>query len=116
VPEVTVTMRDEAGGRVADVGYDTSNGRVPMRGTWAPLQTLDRDTWSTTYTLSSHLDHGFMTGVPEVVTDDAYGGPGPDTYRLPNLDADNTYRICISFVVGRQATVVRGCSAPFHSS
>jgi hypothetical protein len=113
-PEVAVTVRDDAGESVADVGYDTSNGRVPTRGTWASLQTLDGDTWSTAYTLSSHLDNGFTEGAPEVVTSDAYGGPGPDTYRLPDLDADSTYRICISFVIRHKSA--NGCSAPFHSS
>jgi hypothetical protein len=113
-PEVTVTVRDD-GDPVADIAYTASNGRVPIRGTYAYLQTLDGETWSTAYTLSRHLpDGGYVEGVPDSGNDDAYGGPGPDTYRLPDLDADETYRICISFVIRQQSA--NGCSAPFHSS
>jgi len=75
---------------------------------------LDGDTWSTAYTLSRHLDDGFMEGAPRDVTADAYGGPGPDTYRLPDLNTDDTYRICISFVIRQQGAT--SCSEPFQSS
>jgi hypothetical protein len=115
-PEVTVTVRDDAGDQAADITYDASKGRIPNRATYAFLQTLDDDTWSTAYTMSRHLDDGFDEGVPDEFNDDAYGGPGPDTYRLPDLDADDTYRICISFVVGHPRISGIGCSAPFDGS
>lgn len=112
-PEVSVTVRDGAGEPVADIAYDASNGRVPDRGIYAFLQMLDGDTWSTAYTLSDNVDDGFVEGVPEDFDDPAFSGPGPDTYRLPDLDTDNTYRICISFVIRGQSA--NGCSAPFHT-
>ena len=84
-----------------------------MRGTYAFLQTLDGDTWSTAYTLD---DGEIVEGVPEYLEGDAYWGPGPDTYRLPDLDPGDTYRICVSFVVGHPATEAPGCSDPFHGS
>ena len=99
-PEVTVTVRDEAGEPVADIAYEPSSGRVPLRGTYAFLQTQDGDTWSTAYTLSRHLpDGGYVEGVPDAFNEDAYGGPGLDTYRLPDLEPDDRYRICIDFVI-----------------
>ena len=118
-PEVTVTVREDDGERVVDLTYDVSKPTDPgsrppgMRGTDAFLQTLDGGSWSTAYTLD---DGEIIEGVPESLEADAYSGPGPDTYRLPDLDADDTYRICVSFVVGHPATEAPGCSAPFHSS
>ena len=112
-PKVTVIIRDEAGEPVADIAYDAANGRVPMRGTYAFLQTHDGETRSTAYTLSRHLEDGYDDGVPDGFNADAYGGPGPDTYRLPDLDTDDTYRICIEFVIRHHSA--HGCSTPFHS-
>ncbi len=112
-PEVIVTVDDD-GEPVADITYDASKGRIPSRATHAFLQTHDEGAWSTAYTLSRHLDDGYDEGVPAAMPDDAYVGPGPDTYQLPELDADITYRICISFVI--RHTSATGCSAPFHSS
>src|SRR5262245_18365285 len=60
-PEVTVTVRDD-GEPVVDITYETSRGRVPMRGTYAYLQTLDEDAWSTAYTLDTDE---IVTGVAE---------------------------------------------------
>jgi hypothetical protein len=111
-PEVIVIVRDD-GEPVVDITYDASKGRVPLRGTYAYLQTLDGGTWSTAYTLDTDE---IVTGVAGEEELDAHGGPGPDTYPLPDLDADDTYRICVSFVVGRPATGATGCSAPFHSN
>jgi hypothetical protein len=117
-PEVTVIVREDDGEPVVDITYDvptqTDPGSRPpgMRGTYAFLQTLDGGTWSTAYTLD---DGEIIEGVPEAVEDDAYAGPGPDTYRLPDLDADDTYRICVDFVLGHPATSAVGCSDPFHS-
>jgi hypothetical protein len=115
-PDVIVTVHDDDEGPVADITYDASKGRIPTRATYAFLQTLDEGTWSTAYTLSRHLDDGYDEGVPQALNDDAYIGDGPDTYRLPDLDADTSYRICISFVVGHPRRDATGCSAPFHSS
>jgi hypothetical protein len=118
-PEVSVAVREDDGGSVVDITYDvskpTASGARPaaMRGTEAFLQTLDGGTWSTAYTLD---DGEIIEGVPESSEDDAYSRPGPDTYRLPDLDADDTHRICVSFVVGHPATSAVGCSAPFHGS
>ena len=61
-PEVTVTVRDEAGESVADIGNDAAGGRVPIRGTYAFLQTLDGETWSTAYTLGNGADGRFVVG------------------------------------------------------
>jgi hypothetical protein len=46
----------------------------------------------------------------------AFGGPGPDTYRLPDLDTEDAYRICIEFIVDRPARGAIGCSGLFHGS
>lgn len=113
-PEMTVSVREDAGERVADIAYDPASGRVPMRGTYAYLQTLDGETWSTAYTLSRFLDDGYDEGVPQAENDVGVAGPGPDTYRLPDLDEDDSYRICIDFVIRHHGAI--GCSAPFHSS
>lgn len=59
---------------------------------------------------------GYVEGVPSAFDDIGRGGPGPDTYRLPDLDADDSYRICIEFVVGHPATSAVGCSGPFAGS
>ena len=117
-PEVTVSLRDDDGEPVVDISYDVPRPTDPgsrqqgMRGTYAFLQALDEGTWSTAYTLD---DGEIIEGVPEAVEQDAYAGPGPDTYRLPDLDPDDTYRICVDFVVGHPATSALGCSDPFHS-
>ena len=117
-PEVTVTVREDDGEPTVDITYDvptpTDSGTRPpgIRGTYALLQTLDGNTWSTAYTLD---DGEIIEGVPEAVEEDAYSGPGPDTYQLPDLDADDTYRICVEFVVGHPATSAVGCSNPFRS-
>jgi hypothetical protein len=116
-PEVTVTLREDDGEPVVDITYDvprpTDPGSRPqgMRGTYAFLQALDGGVWSTAYTLD---DGETIEGVPEAVEDDAYSGPGPDTYRLPDLNADDTYRICVDFVVGHPATSALGCSDSFQ--
>jgi hypothetical protein len=112
-PEVTVTVRDDAGDQVADITYHATAGRIPTRGTYAFFQTLDEGTWSTTHTLH---DDDVIDGVPEGFDDPAFGGPGPDTYRLPDLDTEDTYRICIEFIVGRPARDAIGCSGAFHGS
>ena len=113
-PKVDVTVRDDDGDAVADIVYDATKGPVPIRATYAFLQTLDEGTWSTAYTLSDN--QGIIEGVPEGFDDDAHAGPGPDTYPLPDLDADETYRICVPFVVGHPAADAASCSASFHSS
>ena len=113
-PNLTVTVRDDDGDAVADIAFDAVKGPVPIRATYAFLQTLDQGTWSTAYTLSDN--HGVIEGVPEAFDDDAHAGPGPDTYSLPDLDADDTYRICVSFVVGHPARDATGCSGPFRTN
>ncbi|HYJ67312.1 MAG TPA: hypothetical protein VEX15_06575 [Nocardioidaceae bacterium] len=117
-PDVTVTVHEDDGEPVVDITYDvptpTDPGSRPhgMRGTYAFLQTLDGGTWSTAYTLEDGGE--IIEGVPESSEDDAHLGPGPDTYRLPDLDADDRYRICVEFIVGHPARSAYGCSAPFH--
>jgi hypothetical protein len=113
-PVMTVTLRDHDGQPVADITYDASGRRVPLRGTYAFLQTRSEGNWSTEYTLSDN--HGIIEGVPEDFDEDANVGPGPDTYRVPNLNAADTYRICVSFVLGHPSADAPGCSAPFRSS
>jgi len=114
-PEMIVTVRDDDGEPVADIAYETPKGRIPDRAAHAFLQAQDGDNWSTAYTLGYRGD-GYVEGVPSAFDDIGRGGPGPDTYRLPGLDADDSYRICIEFVVGHPATSAVGCSAPFAGS
>jgi hypothetical protein len=112
-PDMTVTVRDD-GEPAVDITYKASGeGRIPLRGTYAYLQTLDEGTWSTAYTLDTDE---IVTAVAEAEEDDARSGTGPDTYPLPDLNAADTYRICVSFVVGHPAADATGCSAPFHSN
>jgi hypothetical protein len=67
-----------------------------------------------THCRATSPEGGYVEGGPDTFNEDAYGGPGPDTYRLPELDADDTYRICISFGIRHRSAT--GCSAPFHSN
>jgi len=112
VPEMTVSVRDDDEEPVAEIAFETPTGRIPDRAAHAFLQTQDGDTWSTAYTLGYRGDR-YVEGVPSAFNDIGRGGPGPDTYRLPDLDADDSYRVCIEFTLRHPRTGAIGCSAPF---
>jgi hypothetical protein len=119
-PKTTVTVRDDDGQLVADLAYSAPNGHIPARGTTASLQTLEAGTWSTAYTLALDAhnidDDRIIACVPEGVNLDSVGRNGPDTYPLPELDPNDTYRICVTFVFRHRPIEASGCSAAFHSN
>jgi len=119
-PKTSVTVRDYDGQPVADLAYSAPSGHIPLRGTTVALQTLEAGTWSTAYTLALDAhnidDDRILACVPEGANLDAVGRAGPDTYPLPELDPDDTYRICVGFLFRHRPQVGIGCSAAFHSN